>query len=103
MSLLDIRIGTLVQPANCVETIRQIIPHGFESFQIMFWQTIGDVDLRTPTTRIGSPNRSATRSRTRRTRKTGVVASMPASTSAPTATSWPALPAAWQGNRFRML
>ena len=46
MSLLDIRIGTLVQPANCVETIRQIIPHGFESFQIMFWQTIGDVDLR---------------------------------------------------------
>jgi len=45
--VLDIRIGTLVQgngpdPAGY---IRQILPHGFESFQITFWQTLGDVDL----------------------------------------------------------
>lgn len=42
----DIRIGTLVKggakdPAGY---IRQILPHGFESFQLTFWQTV-DVDL----------------------------------------------------------
>jgi sugar phosphate isomerase/epimerase len=41
------RIGTLVKgndpdPAGY---IRQILPHGFESFQIMFWQTLGGTDL----------------------------------------------------------
>jgi sugar phosphate isomerase/epimerase len=41
-----IRIGTLVKggakdPAGY---IRQILPHGFESFQLTFWQTV-DVDL----------------------------------------------------------
>ena len=45
--LLDIRIGTLVQgnqpdPANY---IRQILPHGFESFQLFFWQTLGGHNL----------------------------------------------------------
>ena len=44
---LDVRIGTLVSgngadPANY---IKQILPHGFESFQITFWQTLGDTDL----------------------------------------------------------
>lgn len=45
--LLDIRIGTLVQggipdPANY---IRQILPYGFESFQLFFWQTLGGKNL----------------------------------------------------------
>lgn len=43
----DIRIGTLVDgkgrdPAGY---IRQILPHGFESVCLSFWQTLGDVDL----------------------------------------------------------
>jgi sugar phosphate isomerase/epimerase len=43
----DILIGTLVQgnqpdPAGY---IRQILPHGFESFQLMFWETLGGHDL----------------------------------------------------------
>lgn len=42
-----IRIGTLVScgqedPANY---IKQIMHHGFESFSLTFWQTIGDKDL----------------------------------------------------------
>ena len=40
----DIRIGTLVRPdANY---IRQIIPHGFESFSITFWQSLHGCDLK---------------------------------------------------------
>ena len=44
---LDIRIGTLVSgngddPAGY---IKQILPHGFESFSITFWQQIGGKDL----------------------------------------------------------
>jgi len=43
----DIRIGTLVQgggpdPAGYIE---QILPYGFESFSLMFWETLGEVDL----------------------------------------------------------
>jgi len=43
----DIRIGTLVRgnqpdPAGY---IRQILPYGFESFSLMFWETLGDVNL----------------------------------------------------------
>ncbi|MBK1876875.1 sugar phosphate isomerase/epimerase family protein [Pelagicoccus mobilis] len=42
----DIRIGTLVgQGQRTPEYISQILPHGFESFQINFWQTTGDTDL----------------------------------------------------------
>lgn len=42
----DIRIGTLVGGgAATADYIRQILPHGFESFQITFWQTIGQTDL----------------------------------------------------------
>ncbi len=46
MSLLDIRIGTLVKGnAKSPDYIRRILPHGFESFSITFWQTLGGVDL----------------------------------------------------------
>jgi len=45
---LDVRIGTLVSgngadPANY---IKQILPYGFESFSITFWQKLGGVDLK---------------------------------------------------------
>jgi len=42
-----IRIGTLVNGGpNTADYIRQILPHGFESFSITFWQTLGDTDLK---------------------------------------------------------
>jgi sugar phosphate isomerase/epimerase len=42
----DIRIGTLVQGGEKTpDYIRQILPYGFESFSITFWQTIGATDL----------------------------------------------------------
>jgi sugar phosphate isomerase/epimerase len=43
----DIRIGTLVScnQADPAGFIRQIIPHGFESFSLTFWQTLGGVKL----------------------------------------------------------
>ena len=41
-----IRIGTLVGGNNAADYIRQILPHGFESFSITFWQTLGGVDLK---------------------------------------------------------
>ena len=44
---LDIRIGTLVNGGpNTADYIRQILPHGFESFTITFWQTLGGTDLK---------------------------------------------------------
>lgn len=43
----DIRIGTLAgKGKETANYIRQILPHGFESFQINFWKYIGDVDLK---------------------------------------------------------
>ena len=43
---LDIRIGTLVEGAQSpVEYIRQILPHGFESFSLKFWESNKGVDL----------------------------------------------------------
>ena len=43
----DIRIGTLVnRGAKSAEYIAEILPHGFESFQINFWQELGDCKLR---------------------------------------------------------
>ena len=44
----DIRIGTLVKGTepDVAGYIKQILPHGFESFQLFFWQTLGGVDLR---------------------------------------------------------
>jgi sugar phosphate isomerase/epimerase len=42
-----IRIGTIVNGGpNAANYIRQILPHGFESFQIMFWQTLGETNLK---------------------------------------------------------
>ena len=41
-----LRIGTLVGGNNAVEVLPQIIPHGFESFTLTFWQTTGDIDLK---------------------------------------------------------
>lgn len=45
----DIRIGTLAgKGTQTADYIRQILPHGFESFQINFWQRIpDDVNLKT--------------------------------------------------------
>lgn len=45
---LDIRIGTLVNSnaADPAGYIKQIIPYGFESFSLMFWQTLGKINLR---------------------------------------------------------
>ena len=41
-----IRIGTLVKGnGDPAAYIRQILPHGFESFQITFWETLGGADL----------------------------------------------------------
>src|ERR1700722_16375187 len=46
-----IRIGTLVKARpdgnlTPAQYIAQILPHGFESFSLMFWQTIGGADLK---------------------------------------------------------
>ncbi|HUU09788.1 MAG TPA: sugar phosphate isomerase/epimerase [Phycisphaerae bacterium] len=42
-----IRIGTLVNGGpNAAEYIRQMLPHGFESFSITFWQTCLGTDLK---------------------------------------------------------
>ena len=50
----DIRIGTLVSGngPDPADYIRQILPHGFESFQITFWQTLGGADLRDMAARV---------------------------------------------------
>jgi sugar phosphate isomerase/epimerase len=43
----DIRMGTLVNGGpNAANYIRQILPYGFESFAITFWQTLGNTDIR---------------------------------------------------------
>lgn len=41
----QIRIGTLVNGGNAISTLPQIIPHGFESFSLTFWQTTGNINL----------------------------------------------------------
>jgi sugar phosphate isomerase/epimerase len=43
----DVRIGTLVSAnPKSGDYIRQILPHGFESFSLTFWQTCKGVNLR---------------------------------------------------------
>ncbi len=42
----DIRIGTLASASSGANYLAQIIPHGFESFSLTFWQTIGDVNVK---------------------------------------------------------
>lgn len=45
MSQTDIRIGTLVGwDVGAAKTIKQILPHGFESFQVNAWEKVGNVD-----------------------------------------------------------
>jgi len=41
----QIRIGTLVNGLDAERVLPQIIPHGFESFSLTFWQTTNDKDL----------------------------------------------------------
>lgn len=48
----NIRIGTLVEMKKAAETIEQILPHGFESFSLTFWQYIGDVDIEETAKRV---------------------------------------------------
>lgn len=46
LSKEHIRIGTLVKGQPGIEEyLRQILPYGFESFSIMFWQTLGGANL----------------------------------------------------------
>jgi sugar phosphate isomerase/epimerase len=40
-----IRIGTLVKASGAAEYIRQILPHGFESFSLTFWKELGNIDI----------------------------------------------------------
>ncbi len=48
LSRETIRIGTLVEGGpGTANYIRQILPHGFESFSIYFWQTLGETDVKT--------------------------------------------------------
>ena len=41
----DIRIGTLASMSAGAGYLRQILPHGFESFSLTNWEHIGDVDI----------------------------------------------------------
>jgi len=41
----DIRIGTLAQLAHGADYLRQILPHGFESFELTAWQHLGDINV----------------------------------------------------------
>ncbi len=41
----DLRIGTVVHAETAVTTIPQLVPHGFESFQLTFGHRIGSLDL----------------------------------------------------------
>lgn len=41
----QMRIGTLVGGGNADVIIPQIVGHGFESFNLTFWQTTGETDL----------------------------------------------------------
>ncbi|WP_339317473.1 sugar phosphate isomerase/epimerase [Paenibacillus sp. FSL R10-2734] len=40
-----LRIGTLVRGGEAVAVIPQIVQHGFESFNLNFWQTTGETNL----------------------------------------------------------
>jgi len=43
----DIRIGTMANKgAANPQYLRQLLPHGFESFQLFFWQSLGEVNLK---------------------------------------------------------
>lgn len=40
-----LRIGTIVRGGEAVKVIPQIVGHGFESFNLNFWQTTYETDL----------------------------------------------------------
>ena len=42
----DIKIGTLVSAGNVNKVMPKLVPYGFESFSITFWENLGDCDLR---------------------------------------------------------
>ncbi|MDD4518877.1 MAG: sugar phosphate isomerase/epimerase [Limnochordia bacterium] len=44
-TLHKLRIGTLVPGNMALKVIPQILPLGFESFGLTFWETIGDINL----------------------------------------------------------
>lgn len=46
MSHADIRIGTLASMSFGVDYLKQMLPHGFESFSLTCWKYIGKVDLK---------------------------------------------------------
>jgi sugar phosphate isomerase/epimerase len=41
----DIGIGTLISAGNVKKVMPKLIPYGFETFSITFWETTGDLDL----------------------------------------------------------
>jgi len=41
-----IRIGTLASANNGANYLKQILPHGFESFSLTFWQRLGNTDIK---------------------------------------------------------
>ncbi|MCJ8014722.1 sugar phosphate isomerase/epimerase [Paenibacillus sp. KQZ6P-2] len=41
-----LRIGTLVAGQDAVRILPQILPHGFESITLTFWQTTGGIELK---------------------------------------------------------
>lgn len=53
-ALRAIRIGTLVNARGDApdEYIRTILPHGFESFSLTFWETLGGKDVKTLAARV---------------------------------------------------
>jgi sugar phosphate isomerase/epimerase len=42
----DIQIGTLINAGNIKKLVPNLLAHGFETFSITFWETIGEVDLK---------------------------------------------------------
>ncbi len=42
----NIRIGTLVSGGDAQRVIAQILPYGFESFSLTYWQTTGDTNFK---------------------------------------------------------
>ena len=41
----EIKIGTLVSANNVGKTLAKLVPYGFETFSITFWEKVGDCDL----------------------------------------------------------
>ncbi|MBS1704725.1 MAG: sugar phosphate isomerase/epimerase [Armatimonadetes bacterium] len=41
----DLRIGTLAGLSGAPDYLRQVLPHGFESFELTMWQYLGDINL----------------------------------------------------------